>query len=1258
MGVVYEAVDTESGGRVALKTVLRFDPAGLYRFKQEFRTLADVRHRNLVRLHELIVSDDQPPFFTMEMVDGVDFVTAVTERPRRDEDSDTNTSTETSSHSQPRERTPEPATEPRRPVARSRLCAADLDRVRPALRQLVEALQALHGAGKVHRDVKPSNVLVTPDGRVVLLDFGVAADLRARGGAGDDDGMVGTPLYMSPEQAMGENVSPASDWYSVGVLLYRILVGSTPFEGSSTDVITRKSTLEAPSPSDTIEGVPPDLDRLCRALLRLDPAQRPNGRQILRILGATRSSSPPIAAASGSTGLLVNRDGPMRALRDAFDEMRLGKAIVVRLTGRAGTGKTALVRHFLDELSARGDVNVLEGRTYERESVPYKAFDGVIDALSRTLMQQEEADGALSLPRNAWALGQLFPVLRRVPSIHDLPTRTSTDPQKTRRRAFAALREILGSLARRRPLVVHLDGVQWGDVDSAALLTDLARQPGAPPLLLVMNYREEDASTSAFLGELGNRWADAAFDAPEVREVALGPLEFDDAQKLALSLLGEDNPPSRQAARAIAKESRGNPLLIEELARAHRGRAPDASATLANVTLDEMIARRLDRLPPETRRLVEIVAVAGRPLPTSLLVEASGSPEEAAVRIASLDAQHFVRTGFREGREVIEPLHDRHREIIVAQLSAPTLRDYHRRLADALEAAPAPDLEALAVHLLGAGELASAAHYAERAAVQADEKLALDHAARLFRIAFEARRDLGQMEEAQRLSVLVARSLEEAGRSNEAGEAYLQAAKSASGMYRLELERAGGEQFLAAGQIERGKEVVCGVLAQMGIRVPRSPLGALFWLIVYRVWLSITGLRFRERGSEEVSLEDRLRLDALFSMIAILGYVDIILGACVTAQVTILALRRGDRMHVGRALALQWLGWAIARRAHRNKRDRMVEREYERILAMFGATVTQFRDLMRGLVDYHRGDFASALARLDAAQKRRTRRMAGDAAADIYACLAALHLGRLREARRRTARLLRESEDRGDLFTEVSLRLFTVHSQLLFEDDLDGARRNVGQTIARWPKDKFYLQHWYALIAEAEIEQYCGNAEAAWQCFERDRVALEKSFLLRAPVMALFHSAAAGRAAIDAAVRGDPRLRQARLAEARHRLAVLEKEELPPGPLYANTLRASLAHAEGDKPQAISALREAIAQAEATSMSLFAMSLRHRLGTLLGDAEGAALVAQAEEALSVEGVRAPARWALHIVPGLWGEEELREEAERGASARTREDSVR
>ena len=175
MGVVYEAVDRRSGQHVALKTLLEFDPAGLYRFKQEFRTIADVHHRNLVRLYELVVAESGPVFFTMELVDGVDFLAHVrdTAPPRGDP---TPTTDRTLRDGGPAGR----RGAPRQAETEGAAALVNHQKLRPALRQLVEGLQALHEAGKLHRDIKPSNVLVTPERRVVLLDFGVATDSAAR----------------------------------------------------------------------------------------------------------------------------------------------------------------------------------------------------------------------------------------------------------------------------------------------------------------------------------------------------------------------------------------------------------------------------------------------------------------------------------------------------------------------------------------------------------------------------------------------------------------------------------------------------------------------------------------------------------------------------------------------------------------------------------------------------------------------------------------------------------------------------------------------------------------------------------------------------------------------------------------------------------------------------------------------------------------------------------------------------------------------
>src|SRR5437762_6303558 len=166
VGVVDRARRLAQGRDVALQTLQRFDPAGLYRFKHEFRSFANVSHPNLVTLYELI-SDEDRWFFTMELVEGVDF---------------------------------------RRWIANG-----DVDWLRDAFRQLALGVEALHATGRLHRDIKPSNVMVDSRGRVVLLDFGLVSARRSAS-AGDSilDPMGGTPAYMSPEQAAGAELGPAA----------------------------------------------------------------------------------------------------------------------------------------------------------------------------------------------------------------------------------------------------------------------------------------------------------------------------------------------------------------------------------------------------------------------------------------------------------------------------------------------------------------------------------------------------------------------------------------------------------------------------------------------------------------------------------------------------------------------------------------------------------------------------------------------------------------------------------------------------------------------------------------------------------------------------------------------------------------------------------------------------------------------------------------------------------------------------------------
>lgn len=279
------------------------------RLKHEFHSLLDLHHPNLVSLGELVSQGNQW-FFTMELVDGADFYAYV--RPD----------------------------------------ALDEARLRSALPQLARGLAARHAAGMVHRDVKPTNVMVDGEGRVVLLDFGLAANVSDRARAGETHA-VGTAEYMAPEQAASKPVGPEADWYSVGVVLYEALTGKLPYQGSSLEVLMDKQRYEPPPPRAVSAGVPADLDALCVDLLRFDPSARPSGRDVLRRLGAEDvvRGAPP-SSSLHHRAPFIGRQRELDALARAFEDTREGTPVTVVVSGESGVGKSALVRRFLKTFGA------------------------------------------------------------------------------------------------------------------------------------------------------------------------------------------------------------------------------------------------------------------------------------------------------------------------------------------------------------------------------------------------------------------------------------------------------------------------------------------------------------------------------------------------------------------------------------------------------------------------------------------------------------------------------------------------------------------------------------------------------------------------------------------------------------------------------------------------------------------------------------------------------------------------------------------
>lgn len=479
-GIVFLARDEHADRDVALK-VLRND-RGLFRFKQEYRRLCDVAHPNVIAALELY-AEAFPAFLVMPYVEGRHMDVALAGLPREK-------------------------------------CAAATKR---AFAQLALALRALHGAGIVHRDVKPSNVLVSAQGVVRLVDFGLASPALSS----DGRTIYGTPAYVAPEIVEGHPATPASDWYSFGVMLYQILSDRLPFAGALQEVLERKCREPAPPLARAIHATAPDLAELALALLARDPSDRPHPARVLETLGVTSDELGPSRAAS-----FFGRGRELARLRALYDEAKQGRARALEITGPSGIGKTSLVQAFVDELVASGERPlVLSNVCYENEHGSFHAIEEALAGLG------------LSPPR-----AQL-----REHRVWD-------DPLATR------ITEALLDRQSKQPIVLVIDQLQWADADSARVLAEIWPQIEGARLLCLFLTRDDLRHASPFV-----RYVEA--QRPEILDLrwSLGPLELDAQRALVDSLGAGEGIPVQSA--------HGNPMVLSWMARgSHAPRLLDEEA--------------------------------------------------------------------------------------------------------------------------------------------------------------------------------------------------------------------------------------------------------------------------------------------------------------------------------------------------------------------------------------------------------------------------------------------------------------------------------------------------------------------------------------------------------------------------------------------------------------------------------------------------------------------------------------------------------
>jgi hypothetical protein len=1163
-GVVFRAIDhRRKDAQVALKLLRRPYAERLYRFKREFRSLSELRHRNLVGLHELVASG-KDVFFTMELINGEPLARYVAVRPGE---------------------------------------------VRDVLRQLAEGLATLHRAGKLHRDVKPSNILVEKGGRVVLLDFGLAVELDAR----DTSEMAGTPLYMSPEQCAAAPLDEASDWYAVGLVLFELLTGRLPFEGEVMKVMQAKQSLDAPRASTLAADVSAELDELCAALLERDPARRAGGDQILRCLSAV-----PEPAATPRQEPFVGRATELALLAKLCDEATEGAGVVALARGPSGIGKSALLRHFLDELrKRRPEAVVLAGRCYEMESVPYKALDAVVDELARWLRRLPDLEAAALLPREPGALTKLFPVLRQVPafSLHsDLGRDGGGD---ARGRGMMALRELFSRLGDRRPVVVCVDDLQWGDIDSATLLVELARPPDPPAVFWLGSFREEEAATSPMLRRLMQLRA-STLEQSRFHEIKLSGLDGTEARELAATLLGTDSA----RAGAIAAESGGSPFFVQELARAGGDESEHA--------LGELVRRRVARLEGGARNILEVLAVAACPLDPEVVARAAGADGDLREPLGTLRAARLIRARESENDEkLIETYHDRIRQAVVTAIPPEQLAEIHSRLAAELERAVA-DPAQIGHHLAAGGDPARAQGYLVRAAQEAQDALAYDHAARLYRRALELRPLVGESGDSAELELAYAKVLSVSGRGPEAARLWLAAAERASGEQALDLRRRAAEGLIQSGFLDEGYAAMNPVLKELGLSIPRSAASALTrigYAGLHRLLLGVPKLKARTASAREL-----LRVDVLCSLTFAVSLFDQMAAYALQKQHLRLALRSGDPGRAAQALAAE----AMMTSLKDGTRSRGgARRMLDEARALIGSAHSHFGAItsVEGVVALMEGRWLEGLQLLCAADEKLAIGMAGHGS--LRGMLYALRvnnlfwLGRSGETLRTIPPLLRDTEDRSHLAGWIWLKLIESWA-LGCNGRLDAAWAANAQVAERMAQCESKVQRWYLEFGQAELLLLEGRADEAWKravgAERRIRIALTGQSQ-RVP--------GAWVRAMAALARGLelPSERREMIAEAQRMARRLEKEGAPWIDAIARTLRACIASVEGDHDQALRVLTEAEKLCETHHVESVLAAARLVRGRIIGGDTGRELIARAERWIAQENTSPELMRVL--LPGTW-----------------------
>ncbi|HEU4403783.1 MAG TPA: AAA family ATPase [Polyangiaceae bacterium] len=709
----------------------------------------------------------------------------------------------------------------------------DAERACDVLLRLAEVLAFIHARGFVHCDVKASNVMVTDDGALKLLDFGVMHPLGARPGGA----VCGTPGYLAPEWQRDEPIDGRTDLYSLGALGYYLLAGRLPFAGRSGPPLLEAHLCDAPPPPSRFAPAPPALERIVLRLLEKRPADRFLDASELLVALADAAGRPlPAAAPAARASYLrvpkaVGREAETSELGARLDAALAGRSRALFLAAPAGTGKSHLLHEF--ELRARSlEVPFALGQCRAEGLAPLaplaQALRTLVPATPVRLLAPHRA--ALVGLRQADVDDGDAPDGDRPgrpdgaggadggaagPAAGDGaagPDSREGGPERPKGAALEALVAWLRALAAERPFVLALEDLHWADAATLERMNVLVRALDGTHGLVVGTFRPDEIDRTSLLHQ--------TFDEGHSDRLGLRPLAREGLRELVESALGGLDVPAALIDRLYAVTG-GNAFFATECLRllierdalrllAGRWRAPEGLSSLPlPATIEEAVRERASALPPPLLGFLRRLAPAGKTVSLALVRAVGGLPEHALFEALDEGLGRQFLT-YARGRYAFA--HDTLQRTLYDDTPPAERAAHHRRIAEALEASGGGDDAARAVgyHFARSDQparaiapLVRAGRSARRLSAMLDATLALAEAAELL----EAREDYPGRE---RLLPALWAELVEFGYTGDPPTCVRYARRLLGAWDASGLTRRGRREALAALDAERRREAAAG----------------------------------------------------------------------------------------------------------------------------------------------------------------------------------------------------------------------------------------------------------------------------------------------------------------------------------------------------------------------------------------------------------------------------------------------------------------